>query len=133
MINTRIEIDGTEEEVQLFEDMFEYVSYYGSDISHYVLSSDSEENFIIEAENFIDDEDFQIIDDYGEYRINEEIYIRVNWGEKEISMIKEDGYDQVLYSIFQKLDDGLYHNYKSLIFSSEEDAQKKADELNEEA
>ncbi len=129
MINTRIEIDGTEEEVQLFENMFEYVDYYGSEISHYVIGRNSEKEFIVDAESFVEDVDF-ILGDSIEYE--GETYTKVNWGEKEESYINEGGLYQTLYSIYKKSEDGEYHNYNSLIFESEEEAQEKADELNAE-
>jgi hypothetical protein len=128
MINTRIEIDGTEEEVQLFENMFEYVDYYGSDITHYTIGRDSDKEFIVDAESFVEDVDF-VLGDSIEYE--GETYEKVNWGEEEESYINEKGLYQTIYSIYQKTENGEYHNYNSLIFESEEDAQEKADELNE--
>jgi hypothetical protein len=128
MINTRIMIDGNEEEVQLFENMFEYVDYYGSDISHYTIGQDKEKEFIVDAECFVEDVDF-VIGDEIEYE--GEKYIKVNWGEQENSYINEKRLYQTLYSIYRKTEEGEYQNFKSLIFSSEEEAQKKADELNE--
>lgn len=128
MINTRIMIDGNEEEVQLFENMFEYVDYYGSDISHYTIGRNSEDEFIVDAECYVEDVDF-VIGDEIEY--NGETYTKVNWGENETCFINKKGLYQTLYSIYQKTEGGEYHNYNSLIFSSEEEAQKKADELNE--
>lgn len=127
MINTRIEAHGEEKEVLLFDNMFEYVTYFGSDISHYTIGRDSEDQFIVEEEYILDDSDLKI-DDIIE--VNGENYVHVNWGEEEVSLIKESGYCQTIYSIYRKVDDGEYSNFQSMFFENEEDAQKKADELN---
>lgn len=131
MINTRILINGNEEEIQLFKNMFEYVTHYGSDISHYSIMLSDDHNFVIDDENFIDDEDFIIGE---EINFEGETYIHVNWGEKERSYINEKGLYQILYTIYQKTEEMYFHqhkfqNFKSLIFESEEDAMEKVEEL----
>jgi len=127
MINTRIEIDGEIKDVLLFDDLFEYVTYFGSDISHYTIGRDLEEKFIVEEEYLLDDVDFKIGDII---EVNGKEYVNVNWGEEQTSFINDSGYCQDLYSIYQKVGNGEYHNFQSMFFTTEEDAQKKADELN---
>lgn len=128
MINTRIEIDGNEEEVQLYENMFEYVDYYGSDISNYMLHVIADKNYVVNGFRPEEDGDFRI---RGEYEYNGKPYTHVNWGENEICLIPSSQVSSELYTIYEKEDDNVYHNYQSLIFQTEDEAQKKADELNE--
>lgn len=130
MINTRIEIEGNDEDVQLFDDMFEYVSEFGSDISHYYpIHRDNDEEYIVESVDICEDPDFIT---HESIEIDGVEYTRVNWGESEISFIKSSGLYQTLYTIWHNNREGDYYNYKSLFFVSEEEAQSKADELNEE-
>lgn len=130
MINTRMMIDGIEEDVQLFDDMYDYVTEFGSDISHYYpVHKDDEKPFIVEEVDIEEDPDFITKDSI---EIDGIEYIRVNWGEDEISFIKQSGLFQTLYTIWQESEPGEYHNYKSMFFETEDEAQEKADELNAE-
>ena len=130
MINTRIIIDGIEEDVQLFENMYDYVTEFGSDISHYnPVYKDDEKTFIVEDVDIIEDPDFIT---KGSMEIDGVEYVRVNWGEEGISFIAQDGLFQTLYTIWQESEPGEYHNYKSMFFETEDEAQEKADELNAE-
>lgn len=134
MINTRIEIDGEEKDALLFDDLFEYVTYFGSDISHYSIMASDERNFVYDEEDFIEDADF-FLGDSIEYE--GETYRNVNWGEEEESYINEKRLYQPLYSIYQRTKEAYFHqhkfqNYKSLIFKTEGEAHDKVEELNTE-
>jgi hypothetical protein len=129
MINTRMEIDGTEEEVQIFDSMFEYLDYYGSDISGYETQSNSKKRFIAESFKPSDDGDFHLKEDI---QIEGTWYTRVNWGESEICLIPTRDIGAELWTIYVQGEHNQYSNYGSMIFETEEEAQKKADELNEE-
>jgi len=130
MINTRIIIDGIEVDVQLFENMYDYVTEFGSDISNYnPVYKDDEKTFIVEDVDIIEDPDFIA---KGSMEIDGVEYVRVNWGEEGISFIAQDGLFQTLYTIWQESEPREYHNYKSMFFETEDEAQEKADELNAE-
>lgn len=128
MIHTRIEIDGEMKDVELYDDMYDYVTTYGADISHYnPLHREDEEKFVVDDVCIVSDPDFMT---YESIEIEGEEYIRVNWGESEKSYIKEAGVGETLWAIWQNNGEGEYYNYRSMFFETEEEAQNKADELN---
>ena len=128
MINTRIEIVGEMEEVQIFDSTFEYLDYYDSDISGYETQSNTEKKFIAESFKPSDDGDFQIKEDL---QVDGTWYTRVNWGEPEICLIPTKDLGAELWTIYVQGEGNQYSNYGSMIFETEEEAQKKVDELNE--
>ncbi|MDD4378142.1 MAG: hypothetical protein PHH48_08395 [Eubacteriales bacterium] len=125
----QIEIDGEMEEVQLFDSMFGYLDYYGSDISTYMLHMIADENYIVNGFRPEEDGNFYI---NGEYEYDGKSYTRINWGEIEICFIPSNQVSKELFTIYVKEDENVYHNYKSMIFETEEEAQQRADKLNAE-
>jgi hypothetical protein len=130
MINTRIEIDGEIKHVELFDDMYDYVSSSGADISHYYpLHRENDNKFVVESVDIVSDPDLMT---YETIEIDGEDYVRVNWGEQEKSYIKESGLGQTLWTIWQNNGKNEYYNYRSLFFETEDEAREKANELNAE-
>lgn len=128
MINTTIEIDGEMTDVELFDDMYGYVTSSGADISHYYpLYREDDNDFVVEDVCIVSDPDFMT---YESIKINGVEYVRVNWGEAEKSYIKESGLGQTLWTIWHNSGEGTYYNYRSLFFETEDEAQTRADELN---
>ena len=124
MRTMKVEIDGKMRDVFVFEGMWEYISYYGSDITHYALDPyPFRGEKIIVAFRPINDEDFstrssdmlEIDSSYCQY---------VNWGEDDYCMIPEADLEAEFWTVYEWDGIGGY-NSTGAIFQTEEEARKE--------
>jgi len=134
MKTARIEIDGEMKDVNVFESVFEYTDFYGSDITHYLEDyHEHEDEYTIGSFNLLEDSDF-IADIENPIYLNDpkKAYVSVNWGELDNSYIPLSALYQELYTIYKANDAKDGRTCTGMIFKTENEAQEKADELNAE-
>jgi hypothetical protein len=122
MRTKNIEVDGKMVEAQIFDSMWEYVSHYGSDITHYRKQIPNEGAKIALPFRPIDDVEFSThSSDLVE--IDGIAYQRVWWGEAEVCMIPEADLTAALWAVYE-WDDCMYAA-TGAIFQTEEEARKE--------
>ena len=122
MRTVKIEIDGEETEVQVFDSMWEYATLW--DITHYALDPAPDEGErIIDSWKPIDDVDCSIMNDGNAIAVDGKSYLWLNAGENEISLIPEDEVEYEFYAIYSRTKTG--YQATGQIFESREEAEKE--------
>jgi hypothetical protein len=154
---THIDINGFE--VQLFEKMYDYVC--NADFSNYADEEVDDSAFaegdtgaslpkvLVRKINLYENVNFLIgmphekqMNEHGcdfpETILIEDVeYTQVNFGEDEISYLKTEALDEPVYTLIYRtvlITNGVYlyvYPFETEIFETEEEAQAKADELND--
>jgi hypothetical protein len=149
-MQTHIDINGFE--VKLFEKMYDYV--YSADFSNYAdeevdASAFSEydaesmlPNVLVRKINLYENVNF-LVGAVNDNELPETIvidgveYTQVNFGEDEISYLKTEALDEPVYTLIYRtvlITNGVYlyvYPFDAEIFETEEEAQAKADEIND--
>lgn len=121
--------EGAEEapEIEFFDSMYEYVR--GGDITHYEATyQDGCEDYEAHSWHPQEDSDFWI----GEDQVERDgiLYTRVNWGEDRISYLRDDSIGDELGIIYYNDHGAKKSTCTSEIFPTVEDAEKRAQALN---
>ena len=125
MITLKIYFDGIIKDVQIFNNLFEYVKLYNKNINKFKVKSDINSKFIISKIKPIDN-DFFIINQ--NIKINGVEYTIINWGEEEINVIPDHGVNEEFWAIFVQKNNKYVSN--GMVFETKEEAQMKLNEIN---
>ena len=147
---THVDINGFE--VQLYEKMYDYVrngnfsNYPYEEVDASAFAEDDAEacfpNVLVKKINLYKDMNFLIgtvhNSEFSETIVFDGVeYTQVNFGEDEISYLKTEALDEPIYTLIYrtvKITNGVYlyvYPFDSEIFETKEEAQAKADELND--
>lgn len=125
MIIKKIYLDGIIRNIQVFDNLFEYVKFYYKNINKIKIKPEDNSNFIVSKIKPIDN-DFFIINQ--NIKINENQYTIINWGEEEINVIPDYGVNEEFWAIFVKKNNKYVSN--GMIFETKEEAEMKLNEIN---
>lgn len=122
MQTIQMEKDGKAVQALVFESLWEYVSHYGSDITHYALDpAPFEGERIVGSFKPIEDVDFGVS---SEVDIDGVYYRHVNWGEDDYCLIPEADLEAVFWTVYEWDGKGGYACL-GMIFQTEEEALKE--------
>ena len=126
-----IEIDGEMKEVEVYENIFEYLNgatfldeneYYTSDEKYFIEEFDIDEFLLNRVDlTFIQDGK----DDYQYFNIDGKEYTYINWGENEISLIPNQNSYGYGYIIYEKVNEDEYRALHEYIYETEEEAEEE--------
>jgi hypothetical protein len=151
IMTTQIDINGVE--VQLFEKIYDYASrnadfsdYADEEVDSSAFSEYDAElmlpNVLVRKINLYENVNF-LVGAVNDNELPETIVIdgveftQVNFGEDEISYLKTEALDEPVYTLIYRtvlITNGVYlyvYPFDTEIFETEEEAQEKADELND--
>lgn len=128
MKKMNLEIDGEMKDCLVFDSMWEYLEFYGTDITHYALDpAPYTGEMIIGKFKPIEDVDFGTPSS-ERVEIDEKFYQHVNWGEEEYTMIPESGLEAEFWTVYE-WDGESGYICTGQIFQTREEAETEIEEV----